>query len=110
MTHEGTNNCRVKRVLVDTGATKNILYYKCFQEMGMSHHHMKSSNMVLEGFTAHKIGVKGRVRIRVTLNTDDKERSEEIKFYVVDIDSPYNAILGTSASTSFELIISMSHQ
>lgn len=73
MTHEGIDNCRVKRVLVNTGGTKNILYYKCFQEMGMSHHHVKSSNMVLEGFTAYKIGVKGTVRIRVTFSIEDNK-------------------------------------
>lgn len=78
--------------------------------MGMSHHHVKSSNMVLEGFTAYKIGVKGTVRIRVTFSIEDNKWSKEIKFCTVDIDSRYNAILGTPASATFELIISMSHQ
>lgn len=37
-------------------------------------------------------------------------RSEELKFYVVDFDSPYNVILGTPTNATFELVISVSHQ
>lgn len=78
--------------------------------MGMNNSHLKHNNMVLEGFTAHKISVKGTVKMNVTLGADDWTRTEEIKFYVVDIDSPYNAILGTSVHVAFDLIISTSDQ
>lgn len=77
--------------------------------MGMNNSHLKHNNMVLEGFTAHKIFVKGTVKMNVT-GANDWTRTEEIKFYVVDIDSPYNAILGTSVHAAFDLIISMSDQ
>lgn len=76
----------------------------------MNDSHLNSSAMVLQGFTAHKIPVKRTVRMHVTLGTDEKRRTEEIKFYVVDIDSPYNAIHGTPSHIAFDLIISMSHQ
>lgn len=66
--------------------------------------------MVLEGFTTHKISVKGTTKIHVTLGTDGNTQSEELKFYVVGIDSPYNAILGILVNTAFELVTSMSHQ
>lgn len=102
--------CRVKRILVNTGASRNILYYQCFIEMGMNDHHLKPSSMVLEGFTAHKIRVKGTLWLDVTLGTEDRTRTEEVKFYMVDLDSAYNAILGTPAHASFDLVISMSHQ
>lgn len=96
MTREGVDKCRVKRVLIDTRATKNILYFKYFKEMGMNDSHLKPSNMVLYGFTTHKINVKGTVRINVvTLGSDSCTREEELKFYIVDIDSSYNIILGT---------------
>lgn len=110
MTREGIDKCMVKRVLIDTRAMKNILYFKYFKEMGMNDSHLKPSTMVLEGFITHKISVKGTVKMQVTLGTDEKVRIEEIKFYVVDINSLYNAILGTPFHAAFDLFISMSHQ
>lgn len=59
MAPKGIDKYRVRRVLIDTDETKNILYYTCFKEMGVEDEHLKPSNMVLEGFTTHKIGVKG---------------------------------------------------
>lgn len=89
MTQEEVDKCRVKQVLVNKGATKNILYFKYFKEIEMNDNHLKPSNMVLKGFSAHKISVKGTVRVHVTIDTDNCTQEEELKFYVVDIDSPY---------------------
>lgn len=50
MATRGIDNCRMRRVLIDTEATKNTLYYKCFKEMGMEETLFKPINMVLEGF------------------------------------------------------------
>lgn len=47
MTREGIDKCRVKRVLVDTGATKNIIYYKCFKEIGMNDSHVNPATWSL---------------------------------------------------------------
>lgn len=110
MTREGVDKCRVKRVLIDTRATKNILYFKYFKEMEMNDSHVKPSNKVLEGFTTHKISVKGTVRINITLGSNSCTQEEELMFYVDDIDLPYNVILGTLACEAFELVVSMSHQ
>lgn len=76
--------------------------------MGMHNSHLKPSNMVLEGFTAQKICVKGTVRINVTLGSYACSREAEVKFYVVDVDFPYNAILGTPTHSTFELSYQLS--
>lgn len=54
----------MKRLFIDTNATKNILYFKCFKEMGMNESHLKPSVMILEGFIAHKILVRGIVKMK----------------------------------------------
>lgn len=54
--------------------------------------------------------MKGTVKMKVTLGTDACTGEEEIKFYDVDIDSPYNAIQGTLAHATLGLIILTSHQ
>lgn len=46
----------------------------------------------------------------MTLGTDDKVRTEEVKFYVVDLESPYNAILGMPFHAAFDIMVSVSHQ
>lgn len=78
--------------------------------MGLSGYHLKPSSVVLEGFTTHKILVKGTIKLWVTLGTNDKVRTKEIKFYVVDLESPYNAILGMPYHATFDIVVSMSHQ
>lgn len=110
MTREEIDKCAVKRVLVDTRATKNTMYLKCFDEMGLKDEHLKPRKMVLEGLTPHKVSVKGMVKIQVTLGEGDRARTEVIKFYVVDLESPYNIIVGTLFHVAFDLVISTSHQ
>lgn len=110
MTRKGIDKCQVKRGLIDTKATKNISYFKYFKEIRMNDSHLKPSNMVFEGFISNKISVKGTVKVKVTLGSDACTRKEEIKFYVVDIKFPYNAILGTLAHAAFKLVVSMFHQ
>lgn len=78
MTMKDIERCRVKLILVDTRASRNIPYYRCFKEMRLSDHHLKPNSMVLEGFTAHKIQLKGTVRLDVILGTEDKVRTEEM--------------------------------
>lgn len=78
--------------------------------MGMNESHLKPSVMILEGFIAHKILVRGIVKMKVTLWTNERTRTKEIKFYVIDIESPYNPVLGMPFYAAFELVMSMSHQ
>lgn len=110
MTTRRIEKCKIQRLLVDTGASKNIMYYNCFKEMGLSDHHLKPSSMVIEEFIAHTIVVKGTIKLMVTMGVDEKTRTEEVKFYIVDIDSPYNAILEMPCHIAFDMVVSMSHQ
>lgn len=68
----------VRRVLIDIGASSNILYYHCFREMGMRDHLMKPTSMKLEGFTTHKVVTKGIVILNVTLSSRSTLRTEEL--------------------------------
>lgn len=36
MIAQGLKRCKVRRLLVDTRPSKNILYYSCFKEMSLS--------------------------------------------------------------------------
>lgn len=67
MTTWGMEKCKIRRLLVHTRASKNILYYNYFKEIGLSDHHPKPSSMVLEGFTTHKNIVKGTIKLMVTM-------------------------------------------
>lgn len=80
ITQQGIDKCKVKRMLIDSRATKNILYFKCFKEMGMHEIHLKPSAMVFEGFTTYKIPINGTVRIKGTLESDERMRTKEVNF------------------------------
>lgn len=41
-------------VLIDTGVTKDILFYSCFRALGLSDAHLASTSLHPEGFTNHK--------------------------------------------------------
>lgn len=61
MKARGIEKCKIRRLLVDIGTSKNILY-----------HQLKPSSMVLEGFTAHKFVVKGTIKLMFTMGSTKK--------------------------------------
>lgn len=106
----GHDKCLVKRLLVDFDASKNVLFYKCFKEMGLASIQLVPSSTKLEDFTTHKVEVKGTIKLEVTLGSSVNIRREWIKFHVVDVDLSYNAILGTPLQAQFDLVVSLPHQ
>ena len=61
------NKYNIGRVLIDTGASRDILYYHTLVEMKMSEAHLTPYAGLLEGFTNHTIHVKGTIDFDVTI-------------------------------------------
>lgn len=53
--------------------------------------------MKLEGFTTHKLATKGIMTLSVMLGTSLLSRTKKVEFYVVDVQTIYNAIMRTPA-------------
>lgn len=77
--------------------------------MGMGDQLMTPIAMKLVGFITHKVVTKGMIVLNVTLGLGSTFWIEELQFYVVDIQSVYNAILGTPTQASFDIVVSVPH-
>lgn len=110
MTHPHFQQFFVRLVLVDTGASSNIVYYQCFRDIGLGEEMLRPTSMKLKGFTIHKVQNKGIMVLNVTLGVGSLSRTEQIKFYVVDVQSIYNTIIGTLAQAAFDMVILVPHQ
>lgn len=78
--------------------------------MGLGEEMLRPTSMKWEGFTTHKVQTNGIMVLNVTLGVGSLSRTEEVKFYVVDVQSVYNAIMGTPAQAAFDMVISVPHQ
>lgn len=54
-------------VLIDTGVTKDIIFYSCFRALGLSDAHLAPTSMHLEEFINHRVAFKGTVDLEVVL-------------------------------------------
>lgn len=58
---------------------------------------LRPTPMKLEGFTTHKLATKGIMTLSVMLGTSLLSRTKKVEFYVVDVQTIYNAIMRTPA-------------
>ena len=99
-------NCEIRRCLVDTGSTTELLFLHAFDQMHISQSELITSTCPLVGFNGHVSYAKGKVRLMVTLGTC----VVPIEFMVVDTDSPYNIILGRNWIHKMKAVPSTYHQ
>jgi hypothetical protein len=96
------NNVRFSKVLSDNGSSINIMYRDTMQKLGIKENMLEPSKTTFHGIVPGLSCVPmGKIRIDAMFGNRDNWRVENLMFEVVDLDSPYHALLGRPALAKF---------
>ena len=97
-----TVNVRFSRVLIDNGSSINIMYRETMVKMGISANMLQPSRTTFHGIVPGvSCAPMGKIWVDVLFGTRENCRTESIQFEVVDLESPYHALLGRPALAKF---------
>lgn len=102
-------NYRIKRVLVDTGASTDIMYYSSFLQLGIDEKRLRQVKSNLYGFSGKPIPPKGRIALPVTIGPEGNSITCMVDFLVVDSPATYNLIIGRPLLNQIGAVISTYH-
>lgn len=80
----------VRRILIDSGSSMDIMYYGMFQKLGKRQEDLIPVSTQLLGLESFPVWPLGMLRTEVTIGG----KAVEAEFLVVNVSSSYNAILG----------------
>jgi hypothetical protein len=95
----------VHNVLVDTGSASDIIFAKAFKQMQEPEDKIHDSTHPLCGLGGWQIVALGKITMPVTFGHVHNTRTKQIVFDIVDIEYPYNAIIGRGTLNAFEAIL-----
>jgi hypothetical protein len=97
-----THTCRFSRVLIDGGSSINLLYQSSLEKLGIPLAQLKPSRLTFHGIVpGHSCTPLGKMQLEVLFGKKGKSRRKPISFELVDISSPYHALLGRPALAKF---------
>ncbi|XP_064941343.1 uncharacterized protein LOC135594762 [Musa acuminata AAA Group] len=103
-------NAQVRRIMVDTGSSADILYFDAFQKLGLSVDDMKPMMSALTGFTGDSISPLGAITLPLTLGAPSRSKTVMTTFLVIDLPAAYNAILGRPTLNKVRAVVSTYYQ
>ena len=96
----------VKKILVDSGSSTDVLFYDAFVRMGLSPSLLRSVSTPLVGFSRSPVGVEGEITLMVTAGEPPHQSTISVTFTVVRVPSMYNVILGRPGLNRLDAIVS----
>ncbi|XP_059290109.1 uncharacterized protein LOC132043653 [Lycium ferocissimum] len=99
------NKFRIKRVLIDPGCSANIIRWRVIEQLGLLSQIIPTVR-VLNGFNMACEMMKGEI----TLPINTAGTTQQTKFYVIEGDMGYNALLGKPWIHSMRAVPSTLHQ
>ena len=102
MCHQGVLG---SNVLVDTGSATIIIFAKAFRQMQEQEDKIHDATQPLCGFGGRQIEALGKIIIPITFGYVHNTRTEQVVFDIVDMEYPYNAIIGRGTLNAFEAIL-----
>ncbi|XP_074342248.1 uncharacterized protein LOC141679728 [Apium graveolens] len=97
-------NILVKRVLVNNGASVEILLYDTFIRMGYNDSQLTVTDMPIYGFAGFGCSVEGIIKLPLT-----RQATQMLNFVVVKVGSTYNATMGRTSIHAFKEVLSSYH-
>ena len=96
----------VHRVMVDGGSGVKIMYLNLFKGLGLKEEDLESYRAPLMGFDRKMVIPKGRIKLLVQVEQEEVM----VDFIVMDMYSPYTAILARSWLHALRAVSSTLHQ
>ncbi|XP_030963685.1 uncharacterized protein LOC115984827 [Quercus lobata] len=96
----------VRRVMVDQGSAVDVMYPDLYKGLGLKPENLTTYNSPLVSFEGRLVTPKGLIRLPVQAGTD----MVEVDFIVVDVFSPYTAIMGRPWLHTLKAVSSTLHQ
>jgi hypothetical protein len=96
------NNVSFSKVFIGNGSSINIMYRDTVQKLGIKENMLEPSQTTFHGIVPKlSCAPMGKIRIDVMFGNWDNCRVENLMFEVVDLESPYHALLGRPALAKF---------
>ncbi|XP_019163610.1 PREDICTED: uncharacterized protein LOC109159953 [Ipomoea nil] len=103
------NGLVVRRILVDTGSSVNVLYLETFTKMGLTREQLRPVQTPLAGFTGDSVEAEGSITLPVEIGSYPDVQKLSMKFIVVNLACLHNAILGRPGLEDLGALISIEH-
>ncbi|XP_074361915.1 uncharacterized protein LOC141702126 [Apium graveolens] len=104
-----TGNNPVKRVLIENGASVDILLYDTFMRMGYTDSQLTPSDMPIYGFFGVECPVEGIIKLPLTMGQESSQATQILNFMVVKAGSTYNVNMGRTCIHAFMVVPSSYH-
>jgi hypothetical protein len=95
----------VQNVLIDTGSATDIIFLKAFRQMQEQDDKIHDATHPLCGFGGKQIVAHGKITMPITFGYVHNTKTKHVVFDIVDMDYPYNAIIGRGTLNDFEAIL-----
>jgi hypothetical protein len=100
-----THTCRFSCLLIGGGSSINLLYRTSMEKLEIPAIQLKPTKLTFHSIMpGHSCMPMGRIQLEVLFGEKDNYRREPIWFEVVDLNSPYHALLGRPALAKFMVV------
>ena len=96
----------VRRVMIDQGSAVDIMYPDLYKGLGLKPENLAAYNSSLVSFEGRMVIPKGQIRLPMQAGTDVME----VDFIIVDVFSPYMAVMGRPWLHTLGAVSSTLHQ
>ncbi|GAU48567.1 hypothetical protein TSUD_137520 [Trifolium subterraneum] len=100
-------NCDVKRVLIDSGSSADILYWDAYKAIHLSDEQLNPYSDTLVGFAGEQVDVMSHITLYTTFGEDENAKTIKFRYLVVKtLFTSYNIIIGRPAFNALGAVVS----